>query len=523
MSGLPEWVTTVACYLRRSREDLEAEKRGENTLLAQRDLMTCEVLPRFPVQFEVYEEVASGDTIKDRPVFQQLLFELEQGVYQAIAVKDLTRLGRGSYGDMGKVYDLIRDRRVFIITSNSVFDPENPDDLRNIRFSMFLSREEYEAIVFRLVQGKYNQVRHRGHWVAGVTPYGYDYNRDTRKLRPNQDADTVRLIYHLFVDENMRAQAISNRLRQLGIHSPAGKEYWNPQTIRRMLANPVYIGTVSYRRTKRLKTDGKVVTRPQDEQIVVSRAHAPIVADTVWNFAQQKINRPQPKTPREFSPTELAGIIRCAACGRKMIRQSSKQVYRRKSGDLSTYEKEFLACISCGYWVQYRTIEGQLLNVLQALAVISKPKIQRELEKQTLKSALREEPRAVLKNLCERREAVLLRLARARDFVLDGTFTKTEFEADRSRHQGELQALNKAIAELEVLLRSQAHDTSNLGDANLADISTLFHTYQALASKDRKNALLRTVFSDVELVFLGKQGRHNRFELSVSLAYENLL
>lgn len=520
--SLPNWVQSAACYLRRSREDLEAERRGENTLLAQRELMVREVLPHYPVSYQIYEEVASGDTIKDRPVFQQLLADLERGLYQAIAVKDLTRLGRGSYSDMGKVYDLIRDKRIFIINSTSVLDPDNPDDLRNLRFSMFLSREEYESILFRLVQGKYNQVRHRGAWVAGVTPYGYDYNRDTRKLTPNEHADKVRLIYQLFVQDNLSPQAISHRLRQLGIESPMGKEHWNPQTIRRLLQNPVYKGTVRYKRTKRLKSDGKVVLRPKEEQIIVDRAHPPIVNLTLWNLAQEKIDRGQPKNPVDFTPTELASIITCASCGRKMLRQSTKQVYRRKNGEDSVYEKEFLACIPCGYWVQYRLVEQQLMCFLQTLPELSGDTLQRQFEntKQT-QEHLSADKQSLLTSLYQHQRLILNRLEKSRDFLVDGTFTRTEFESDRARHQAELDKVMEAISKLEDESEKEASvkSTANV-PLLLENLTSLAKTYQQLDSTARKNALLRGVLDRVELVFLGKRGRQNRFELNVSLCYE---
>lgn len=315
MSQLPATVQRVACYLRRSREDLEAEKRGEDTLLAQRELILKDILPRYNVDFELYEEVVSGENIKDRPQFQLLLEGVRQNKYQAIVVKDLYRLGRGNYSDMGVVYDLIRDKRIFIITRDNVLDPANHDDLRNIRFSMFLSREEYEATVWRLVNGKYDKARNRGAWVAGSTPFGYDYHRQSRKLVPNKDAETVKLIFDLFVHEDLGYAAISTRLKQLRLKTPKGLDYWHPMQIRRILDNPVYIGTVRYRITKRQKSDGKIVQRPEEEHIVYENAHEPIIDRDTWDSAQRKLQKSIPKNNLDFSPCELAGLITCGTCG----------------------------------------------------------------------------------------------------------------------------------------------------------------------------------------------------------------
>ena len=87
--------------------------------------------------------MVSGESIKDRPEFQRLLDQIKNGKYQAIVVKDLYRLGRGNYTDMGIVYDLIRDKRIFIITRDNVLDPANHDDLRkNIKGKHQPSREK---------------------------------------------------------------------------------------------------------------------------------------------------------------------------------------------------------------------------------------------------------------------------------------------------------------------------------------------------------------------------------------------
>ena len=524
MSNLPEFVTHIACYLRRSREDLEAERRGENTLLVQRQFMVNEVLPRFGTHCEVYEEVASGDTIKDRPVFQQLMADLELGMYQAIAVKDLTRLGRGSYSDMGLVYDFIRDKRIFIITAASVLDPENPDDLRNIRFSMFLSREEYEAIVYRLVQGKYVKAQHLGQWVAGSVPYGYRYDRQVKKLVPDDCAKVVSHIFELFVHENRSTAAISTHLRKMGIPSPAGKTYWNPQTIRRLLQNPAYKGTLAYKRTKRQKSDGKVVVRPKEEQIIVDHAHLPVVSEAVWELAQQKIKRHRPKTPVQLTPTELAGVITCGTCRRKMVRQTSTRHYRRKDGETSVYQREFLACPACGHWVGYRAVEQQLIAVLNHLPALPLDGLEKWLRERASRSiATKNGQSSTLTDAMRRKSTIQRRLEKAREFLLDGTLTKEEFELTRNKHQRELRDLEDEIKVLQDL-KSRLEKEWNV-DVQRVLVSgrTLALAYRNLLGTEQKNLLLHTVFEEVELLFQGKSGRHNRFDLNVSLAYENLV
>ncbi|WP_158681496.1 recombinase family protein, partial [Microbulbifer pacificus] len=174
-------IKNIINYLRRSRKDEEQERKtGEDTLHAQKKLMD-RVLADYGVPYDQEPEIGSGDKISSRPVFQQIIKEIKNGKYDAIAVKEISRLGRGSYTDMGIIYDLIQDKRLMIVTPWKIYDPSNPTDLRQIRFELFMSREEYETARERLNGGRYNAAM-EGKWVAGRAPFGYTYNPETKHL-----------------------------------------------------------------------------------------------------------------------------------------------------------------------------------------------------------------------------------------------------------------------------------------------------------------------------------------------------
>ncbi|MGS0644819.1 recombinase family protein [Staphylococcus hominis] len=53
--------------------------------------------------YEMYKEIGSGSTIKDRPVMQQLLNDVERELFDAVVVVDLDRLSRGSGADNDRI------------------------------------------------------------------------------------------------------------------------------------------------------------------------------------------------------------------------------------------------------------------------------------------------------------------------------------------------------------------------------------------------------------------------------------
>ena len=91
-------------YLRKSRADQEAELRGEGETLARHEKALLELARRqhLPIA-DIYREVVSGETIASRPMMQQLLSEVEQGVWDGVLVMEVERLARGDTIDQGIV------------------------------------------------------------------------------------------------------------------------------------------------------------------------------------------------------------------------------------------------------------------------------------------------------------------------------------------------------------------------------------------------------------------------------------
>ncbi len=163
--------------------------------------------------------------------------------YDAIAVKEISRMGRGSYTDMGIIYDLIQDKRLFIITPWKIYDlVTNNTDLRQIRFELFMSREEFETTRERLSGGRYNAAL-EGKWVAGRAPFGYDYDPNTKHLVINEkEAEIVRTIFDFYangiiVEDGKRKlvqfRALSTYLKRLGIKTGTGKN-WAPVRLQKL-------------------------------------------------------------------------------------------------------------------------------------------------------------------------------------------------------------------------------------------------------------------------------------------------
>lgn len=364
-------ISSIVNYLRRSRQDVERERRtGEDTLAEQQRLME-RVLSEYGIPYVQRMEIGSGDKISTRPVFQEVLGELAAGVYDAIAVKELSRLGRGSYADMGKIYDLLRERRVFIITPWRIYDPTNASDARQIRFELFLSREEFETTRERLIGARYNYAM-QGKWMAGSVPYGYRFNASSQRLQPYEsEAEVVRLIFSWYAEgiggRAVGPRAIATELGRLGIVTANGLKAWQPEVIRRILGKSVYIGKIGFRVTE--KTSQGVRKRPRQEWIEVDGAHPPLVSEDLFGAAQAKLKkgdrRPPARSDRGLSA--LAGLIKCGNCGRALIRRVSVRRYARRDGGESVYRSAALRCPQGCVTVPYDVVEAAVKEALREL------------------------------------------------------------------------------------------------------------------------------------------------------------
>ena len=103
------WGLVVAIYLRKSRSDIEDEKKalasGEvyDTLQRHRkELLTFARKNKLKI-VDIFEEVVSGDTIEARPEVQSLLENAKDGKYDGVLVVAYDRLGRGDKMDQGLI------------------------------------------------------------------------------------------------------------------------------------------------------------------------------------------------------------------------------------------------------------------------------------------------------------------------------------------------------------------------------------------------------------------------------------
>ncbi|WP_027725870.1 recombinase family protein [Tuberibacillus calidus] len=516
MYQLPARVKRIILYVRKSRqEELEEQNKDGSDMLERQLEMMKKVLLKFEVPFDWVKEVRSGDSIESRPKFQQVLKDLKAGKYQAIAVRDLSRLGRGSYSDMGVIFDTIHDNRILIIDgTGKVYDTRNQSDERYIRWNMFMAREEYKNIVERLINARYFRASAEGKFMNSKPPYGYMRDKKTKKLVPNPDeAPYVKKIFEWYL-EGIGYQGIASRLNKMGVPTRGRKtktknNKWVPMVVRGILTNPVHMGDIYFRITERI--GNKQVLRPEEEHFIYENAHEPIVSREVWHEVQRKM-KDKRKLPlnNDYSPCELASLVVCANCGKKLVRQSSVARYKKSDGTISKYYKEYLYCRGgCGITFKYRDVEEQILNTLSLFKELDTKDIRNYLKAfiESEKEQTRLTNDDKIKTLKRKKESLLAR----REFIFEsferGDYSSDEFRERRDKIDQEIEFIEKEI-ELEEQTKNQMVPTSIKPKEFKNRIETVLDTYKILDDKSLKNELLLSVFDHIEITRITKGKGH---------------
>lgn len=362
-------------YLRKSRQDVEAERRGEGETLARHERQLTDLAKAKGVTIShYYREIVSGDSIAARPEMLTLLDDIESGRWAGVFVVEVERLARGDTRDQGLLLQTFKYNSVKIITPAKTYDPNNEFDEEYFEFGLFMSRREYMSIKRRLINGKIASSK-EGKFAGGRVPYGYEkYKLSGEKgfslrIIPDQ-ATVVNLIYEMYLNGTYEtgnrpagASVIALALNDMHI-KPISAEKWSPGVIRNILTNCVYVGQIRWGRRKTVKViKNGVVTNShptQSNYMISDGMHDPIISQETWDNAQKTFNR---RTRRPgWMDNELknpfAGILQCGICHKTMIRRPGKKNEKSDWFICATHE-----CKTCGS--KFDVVENEIILSLE--------------------------------------------------------------------------------------------------------------------------------------------------------------
>jgi len=147
---------------------------------------------------KIYEDAGISGAKLDRPALLALRRDAEAGKFEKVIFKKLTRFGRNAR-DLITLYDEFDTKfKVGLVSLEEQIDTSTPAGrlIRTVLSGM--SEFERDTIETQLRTGKYNRLR-KNETFNGRVPFGYEWNRETKKMIIVEDEKTLQeILFELF-------------------------------------------------------------------------------------------------------------------------------------------------------------------------------------------------------------------------------------------------------------------------------------------------------------------------------------
>lgn len=225
----------------------------------------------------IYSDVGSGTTLKGRKRLNALISACRRSKVDMILIKSASRFARNTV-DALKTIRMLRRWNVDIY-----FEAEDIHSLHET--SEFLltvicaqAQDESESKSVDIKWGLQKSFADPGSKYYQRKCYGYKHDEKGQLVIDEEEAEVVRLIFRMSKEEASLSKIIQT-LQNQGIPSPRGKAVWSRETLRKILHNEKYYGTVILQKTfvanclihKQVKNTG------QREQFVIVENHEAII------------------------------------------------------------------------------------------------------------------------------------------------------------------------------------------------------------------------------------------------------
>ncbi|MFD0620358.1 recombinase family protein [Paenibacillus sp. GCM10027629] len=247
----------------------------------------------------------------DRPELKRLLHAVKSGRVSRIMVTKLDRMSRRLL-DLLNLIDMFQNCEVSFVSISESFDTNTPSGRLTLQVLGAVAEFERERIRERVFENMYHAAT-TGKWLT-QSPYGYDL-LDKSLVINEKEADIVRRVYDLYLNEGLGFYSIAKRLNEEGIPSRQRKE-WSIRAIKLMLTNPAYKGTLVWNRKDSSKSKRK--DKDESEWVNVEDCLPIIIEEPIWESVQRRMGQTTMAPRAQTSPHLLGGMLRCGNCGSGM-------------------------------------------------------------------------------------------------------------------------------------------------------------------------------------------------------------
>ena len=229
------------------------------------------------------DEGISGTTTKKRDSFNRMIADAKAGRFDFIITKEISRFSRSTLDSIQYTQQLL-EYDVGVLFQNDNINTLDSDSEFRLVVMAGVAQDEVRKLSERLKFG-FRQAIKNGHVLGNDKLWGYDKKNCVLTIN-EAEAQIIRRIFDLYVNQGMGVRRISRVLFDEGITSRQGNEF-NVLTIRNILRNPKYKGwycgskseSVDYRTKRKIRRD-------EEEWVMYPDPSIPaIVSEEMWDRA----------------------------------------------------------------------------------------------------------------------------------------------------------------------------------------------------------------------------------------------
>lgn len=270
-----------------ARVSTDAQFEEGYSIDAQREMLEGYCRSRQIAKYRFYIDGGFSGSNIERPQLQALMEDVRADRISHVIVYKLDRLSRSQKDTLFLIEDLFNPHGVSFVSLNENMDTATPIGRAMLGIMSAFAQLERETIRERTRMGMRERVR-SGLWMGGGrTPFGYDYDRARGILVPNDDAETVRRMYQLYL----------GGYSMMAIAQAVGLKY--ERLAEQILLRKTNIGIICY---------NGVEYEGQHEAIVPREVYERAMAE------YERRSRRSLTTSRHL----LSGLLVCGVCGAKM-------------------------------------------------------------------------------------------------------------------------------------------------------------------------------------------------------------
>ena len=469
----------TALYARLSKDD---DLVGDsNSIVHQKEILAKYAKEHGFTNIEFYVDDGFSGTNFNRPDFQRMMADAEEGKISTVIVKDMSRFGRDyiMVGYYTEIYFSNLDIRFIAINDNVDSNIQTENDLTPFK-NVF--NEWYAKDTSKKIRAVFKAKGNSGKHLTTNPPFGYikDPNDKDKWIIDEEAAATVRRIFQMFVD-GVRMPEIARKLTEENVETPQlysihrGRsihklseypEIWSVGTIKNMLDRVAYAGhTVNFQTAKKSYKNKKQVRLPKESWIIYRNTQEPIIDEKTFATAQQMRNVKRAYT-KFNEPNMFSGLLYCADCGNRLTIQRVAKHRNMDNFSCATYRKKKKGlCSSHRILVSdLETIVKEDLQKVCEYVFLHEEEFTDEYlsgsKKETDK--FQAKMKAELKRLSERQEEIGRIIRKLYEDNVNGRITDERFDFLAKSYEDEGNDLKTKIQELQNALASSVQDEEKL-------------------------------------------------------------